>query len=100
MPQEKTGIKERTNYKIKEPRKYNVIFHNDDFTPMDFVVAVLTEVFYLDSMEAERKMLQIHHEGKSVVGSYSYDIAASKTVKATSLARGFGYPLRITVEPA
>lgn len=100
MPQENAGLKERTNYKIKEPKKYNVVFYNDDFTPMDFVVAILTEVFYLDLPVAEQKMLQVHNEGKAIVATYSYDMATSKTAKATSIARELGYPLRIKVEPA
>ena len=84
---------------LREPPRYKVIIHNDDFTPMDFVVKVLTEVFFKQPAEAERLMLQVHHADKAVVGIYSYDIAVSKVHKATSMAREQNYPLRLTIEP-
>jgi ATP-dependent Clp protease adaptor protein ClpS len=66
---------------------------------MEFVVTVLVHVFLKSEEEAEALMLQVHHSDKAVVGIYSYDIAISKTRKATSMAREQGYPLRLTVEP-
>ncbi|MBO5540055.1 MAG: ATP-dependent Clp protease adaptor ClpS [Muribaculaceae bacterium] len=92
------GIKERI--KVKEPRHYQVVMHNDDFTTMDFVVDVLMTVFNKESAEAIALMLAIHHAGKAIVGLYSYDIAASKAEKAMQMARSEGYPLRCTTEPA
>ena len=47
------AVQERTNIKLREPRKYNVIMHNDDFTTMEFVVTVLMEVFFKEQAEAE-----------------------------------------------
>ena len=99
MPQENSGVRERSDSRTKEPRRYSVIFHNDDFTPMEFVTFVLANIFYLNLNEAERLMLKVHHEGKAVVGNYSYDVALSKVSKTTSLARHYGYPLRLTIEP-
>ena len=84
---------------MKEPRRYKVIIHNDDFTTMEFVVRVLTAVFYLSNEKAEALMLQVHRANKAVVGIYTYDIAVSKANKATSMAREEGFPLRLTVEP-
>ncbi|MBQ9645643.1 MAG: ATP-dependent Clp protease adaptor ClpS [Prevotella sp.] len=98
MPQEQSNIRERQRIGINEPRRYKVLFHNDDFTTMDFVVKVLTEVFFKSGEEAEALMLQIHHSGKAVVGIYTYDIAVSKTGKATQMARTAGFPLRVTYE--
>jgi len=60
---------------------------------------VLTQVFFKSETEAETLMLKVHHEGKAVVGIYSYDVAISKVRKATEMAREEGYPLRLTVEP-
>ena len=91
--------KEKTYSRIKEPRQYNVIMINDDFTTMDFVVMILTQVFFKSQTEAEALMLQVHHSDKAVVGIYSYDVATSKARKATKMAREAGYPLRLTVEP-
>lgn len=100
MPREQSSLKERINSDIKEPRHYAVVFHNDDFTPMDFVVKMLTEVFFKSPEEAEILMMKVHVEGKAIIGIYSLDIAASKAQKTTSIARKEGFPLRLTVEPA
>ena len=98
MSQEHTNIKERNCLDLKPPGQYRVLFHNDDFTPMDFVIALLVNIFYKPLSEATSLMLKVHHEGKAIVGVYSYDIAKTKASKATSIARDNGYPLRITVE--
>lgn len=84
-----------TNY----PKHYKVIFHNDDFTTMDFVVKVLIEVFYKSQSEATTIMMVVHEQGQGVVGLYSYDMAVSMSNKATAMAREEGFPLRITYEP-
>lgn len=99
MPQERTNIKERVHTTLKEPGRYQVILHNDDFTTMDFVVKVLMAVFFYSEDKAYTLMLQIHHSDKAVAGVYTYDIAMSKAHKATEMAREEGYPLRVTVEP-
>lgn len=99
MPQEQTVIRERQRSDIREPHRYKVIIHNDDFTTMEFVVMILKQVFFLSEEKAHTLMLQVHHADKAVVGIYTYDIAVSKTQKATTMARENGYPLRLTVEP-
>ena len=93
------STKEKTNSRIKEPRQYNVIMINDDFTTMEFVVKVLTTVFFKPQPEAYSLMIKIHRSDKAVVGIYTYDIAISKKQKATTMAREEGFPLRITCEP-
>jgi ATP-dependent Clp protease adaptor protein ClpS len=99
MAKEHSQLRERQRTDLREPRRYKVIIYNDDFTTMEFVVTVLVQVFLKSEEEAEALMLQVHHSDKAVVGIYSYDIAVSKTRKATSMAREQGYPLRLTVEP-
>ncbi|MDE6717288.1 MAG: ATP-dependent Clp protease adaptor ClpS [Muribaculaceae bacterium] len=84
--------------RVATPERYNVFFHNYDFTPMDFVVEILKTVFYKNDFEATSLMLDVHHRGKALVGNYSYDIAASRQKFATDIARRQGYPLKITVE--
>ena len=100
MPKQSQNTKERTTTGIKEPGEYNVIFHNDDFTPMDFVTLILKHIFFKNDMEAETLMLKVHNEGKAIVGTYSYDIAATKATDAINIARKNGFPLRITVNMA
>ena len=71
MPQEQTNVRERQKNNLKEPRRYKVIIHNDDFTTMEFVVEVLKTVFFLSNEKAEELMLQVHHSNKAVVGIYT-----------------------------
>ena len=99
MPKEQAATRERQRTDLREPRRYRVIIYNDDFTTMEFVVRVLTEVFFKSQTEAEALMLAVHHSDKAVVGIYSYDVAASKVRKATVMAREEGFPLRLTMEP-
>ena len=99
MAKEQSQIKERQRTNLKEPQRYKVIIYNDDFTTMEFVVLVLTQVFFKSEEDANALMLKVHHSDKAVVGIYTYDIAISKARKATNMAREQGYPLRLTVEP-
>ena len=99
MAKEQSATRERQWTDLKEPRRYKVTIYNDDFTTMEFVVMILTQVFFKSETEAEALMLQVHHSDKAVVGIYSYDVAVSKVRKATDMAREAGFPLRLTVEP-
>ncbi|MCI6460496.1 MAG: ATP-dependent Clp protease adaptor ClpS [Prevotella sp.] len=99
MPQEQSNIKERQKTIYKEPRRYKVIIHNDDFTTMDFVVKVLRDIFFMNEQDAETLMMQVHNTGQAVVGIYSYDIAQTKSQKAIKMARENGFPLRLSVKP-
>lgn len=100
MAQEQSGIKERQRFRLQEPKRYKVLFHNDDFTTMEFVVMILATVFHKTEVEAERIMLDVHRRGRGVAGIYTYDIAVTKVQKTTMLARESGFPLRLTIEPA
>ena len=81
---------------IREPHKWAVIFWNDDFTTMEFVVKVLNDVFFKELHEAEEIMMKVHREGQAIVGVYTYDIAVSRTRIAKEMARKAGFPLKIT----
>lgn len=94
------AVKERTKSKVKEPKKYNVLMINDDFTTMEFVVEVLIDIFHKDEVSAQAIMLKVHHAGKAVVGCYPYDIATTRVNTALSRARAKGFPFRMTVEEA
>ena len=81
------------------PDKYDVIFHNDDVTTMDFVVEVMKKVFYLSSADATNLMLEVHLDGEAVVGTYSFDIATSKATRTMQMAVAEGFPLKVTIQP-
>lgn len=89
---------EKTNIKAKEPNKYKVIMYNDDFTTMEFVVAILNIIFNKSFEEANKIMMEVHKRGKGIAGVYTYDIAVTKTNKAISMAREEGFPFKLTVE--
>ena len=90
--------REKTRVNIREPKQYQVIMHNDDFTSMDFVVEILMDIFHKNETEAERLMLLVHEVGKAVVGSYPYDIAVSRVQTAAARAKAEGFPFRMTLE--
>ena len=99
MPNQQTSLRSRANTSLREPRRYKVIIYNDDFTTMEFVVHILTSVFFKSAGEAESLMLDVHRQGSATVGVYSYDIATSKVRKATMMAREENFPLRLECKP-
>lgn len=89
---------EKIKSRIREPKRYHVIMHNDDYTTMDFVVEILMDIFHKSEEEATMLMLTVHQSGKAVVGNYSYDIAMSKVRTAADRAAAEGFPFRLTIE--
>ena len=85
-----TGARTRERVIIEEPRQYKVVFHNDDFTTMEFVTEVLRQVFNKHADEAVTLMMKVHREGQAIVGIYSYDVAMTKAARATAMARNEG----------
>ena len=96
----KSSTRSRTQSRIKEPKQYNVIMHNDDFTTMEFVVEILVDIFHKDEVSAQAIMLNVHKKGHAAVGKYPYDIAVSKVSLALDRAKKQGSPFRMTVEEA
>jgi ATP-dependent Clp protease adaptor protein ClpS len=91
-------IDEKIKQKLEEPKRWKVVFLNDDSTPIDFVVGLLTETFKHTQETAKQITLEIHNEGSGIAGVYSFEIAEAKAVEATQLARGNGFPLQIKME--
>lgn len=82
----------------KEPRKYNVLILNDDFTTFEFVIMVVMTVFGKTQAEACNIAETTHIHQKATIGSYTLDIARSKVAKATSMARAEGFPLKFEIQ--
>lgn len=85
--------------KLKRPRLYKVLLHNDDYSTMDFVVLVLQKYFNKPFDEAQRIMLDVHKEGIGVCGVYTFEIAEAKTAQVIQFARDNGQPLMCSFEP-
>ncbi|MGM0577561.1 MAG: ATP-dependent Clp protease adapter ClpS [Myxococcota bacterium] len=94
-----TGTVLERKPRTKRPRMYRVLLHNDDYTTMEFVVWVLTQVFHKSEAEATHLMLTIHSKGMGVAGVYTRDIAETKVAQVLSLAEEHGMPLICTSEP-
>lgn len=93
------AVQERTEKKVKRPRMYRVVLHNDDYTPMDFVVRLLETVFHRNESEATRIMLHVHNHGAGVAGIYTHEIAETKVAQVHLLARKNDHPLMASMEP-
>jgi ATP-dependent Clp protease adaptor protein ClpS len=81
------------------PRRYKVIFHNDDYTTMEFVVEVLKRFFHKTDTESVHIMLTVHKTGAAVAGVYTRDVAETKSTQVMDYARENGMPLLLTTEP-
>jgi ATP-dependent Clp protease adaptor protein ClpS len=99
VAQKDTLLLEKTVVPPKPPQQYQVIMINDDYTPMEFVVSILESIFYKDKTEATQIMLQIHHQGRWICGTFAYDIANTKIQKVTTLAQEAGHPLKCISKP-
>ncbi len=93
--------KPRTKVRLKteRPRLHKVILINDDYTPREFVVAVLKAEFRMNEDQAYRVMITAHRRGVCVVAVFTKDVAESKATRATEAGRSQGYPLLFTTEP-
>jgi ATP-dependent Clp protease adaptor protein ClpS len=96
---QETGIDVRERPKTNVPRRYRVIFHNDDYTTMEFVVDSLMRFFHKSQAEATHIMLTVHKKGSGVAGVYTRDIAETKVEEVMKHAREKGMPLLVTAEP-
>ncbi|MFN8671533.1 MAG: ATP-dependent Clp protease adaptor ClpS [Candidatus Sericytochromatia bacterium] len=93
-----TILLEEKKTELKKPDMYKVIFHNDDYTTMEFVIFVLQAVFQKSEYESIDIMLEVHHNKLSVVGIYTKDVANTKISETMKLAEEFEYPLLVTME--
>jgi ATP-dependent Clp protease adaptor protein ClpS len=91
-------IDEKITVAIQPPRLWKVIFLNDDQTPMEFVIELLTGIFKHNEATAKDLTLEIHNTGCAVAGVYTHEIAETKGIESTHLARSNGFPLQITLE--
>lgn len=92
------AVLEAKKGKLKPPPMFRVMLLNDDFTPMEFVVAVLQTFFSMDLEQATQIMLRVHREGVGVCGVYSQDVAVTKVEQVVAFARQYQHPLQCVME--
>ncbi len=83
-----------------QPKLYNVVLLNDDYTSMEFVVMLLKRIFAMNNQQATQTMLQVHNIGRAICGVFTYEIAETKATQVNEYARVNDYPLCCIVEPA
>ena len=83
---------------LKKPSMFKVILLNDDFTPMDFVVLILTKFFRRSTEESTQIMLQVHNKGQGTAGIYTHEIAETKVYLVNDFARKNKHPLKCVME--
>ncbi len=93
------GVDLQERQKVEPPKKYKVVLHNDDFTPMEFVIVILMDAFNFSFQKANGIMMQVHEQGKGIAGVYSKEIAVMKVKKCNKIAKTEGHPLLVTMEP-
>ena len=86
--------------RIKEPGMFHVILMNDNYTPMDFVVEILTKIFNKSEKEAHALMMKVHKQGSAIAGTYIEDVALTKSEIAITTAKKNGFPFATKVKPA
>ena len=89
---------EKIAVSLQPPRLWKVIFLNDDSTPMEFVIELLTEIFKHSDQSAKEVTLEIHNTGSGVAGVYVHELAEQLGIEATKLARTNGFPLQVNIE--
>lgn len=95
-----TSIATKSKIKTRMPSLYKVLLLNDDYTPMEFVVAVLERFFQKNREEATHIMLHVHHHGVGACGIYPYEVAESKVIQVMDFAHRHEHPLQCTMEKA
>jgi ATP-dependent Clp protease adaptor protein ClpS len=83
---------------LEEPKKYNVLLLNDDFSTMEFVMDILIKIFRKSIAESETIMLEVHNNGQAICGVYTQEIALTKVAQVKNIARKAKFPLKAIVQ--
>jgi len=98
IPSSGAAVITRTRTQTKRPNMYRVLLLNDDYTPMEFVIAILQAFFNKNPEEATQIMLHVHNNGVGECGVYTYEIAETKVAQVMDHARKNQHPLQCIME--
>lgn len=87
--------KPKAKPKVEQPKMWAVLFRNDDYTPIEFVVMVMVEYFKLDMTFATRLTLEAHERGCVKIGRFTFDVAETKAYEINKEAEANGFPLKV-----
>ncbi|RYE07309.1 MAG: ATP-dependent Clp protease adapter ClpS [Hyphomicrobiales bacterium] len=93
-----TIVRPKTKPRTQKPSLYRVLLLNDDYTPMEFVILVLQDVFNKTREEATRIMFHVHEKGVGECGVYPYEVAETKVTRVMDTARRNQHPLQCVME--
>jgi ATP-dependent Clp protease adaptor protein ClpS len=96
----RTNVQTKQKTELKYPDRFKILILNDDYTPFEFVIQLLIEVFNKSADDAKKITSEVHELGQGVVGYYNAEIAEQKSQEATVLSRTAGYPLVVKVAKA
>jgi ATP-dependent Clp protease adaptor protein ClpS len=97
-PVRERGVATQTRPRLARPPRFKVLLYNDDYTPMEFVVMLLEQLFGKSPAAATELMLVIHRTGMAVAGVFVLEVAETKVAMVHKMAEQRGYPLRAGVE--
>jgi ATP-dependent Clp protease adaptor protein ClpS len=92
------GLLEKNEVKVKRPSMWNIVFYNDDYTPMDFVEFIIKAVFHMSTLDALALTLAVHTQGRGIAGTYTFEVAEQKQSEVLLMAKIEEHPLRVEVE--
>jgi ATP-dependent Clp protease adaptor protein ClpS len=99
-PADKPGLDllEKDEVKAERPSMWNIVFYNDDYTPMDFVEFILKAVFHMSTLDALALTLAVHTQGRGIAGTYTFEVAEQKQSEVLLMSKIEEHPLRVEVE--
>ncbi len=89
----------RTKPRLGRPQLWRVLLHNDHYTTMEFVVAILMSIFHKNEADATAIMLHVHQRGLGIAGVYTREVAEAKVQEVMHAAERAEFPLLCTCEP-
>lgn len=93
-----TGLATKTRPRTKRPNMFKVLLLNDDYTPMEFVVTILQEVFNKSQEDAWQITMQVHQQGVGQCGVFPFEVAETKVMRVMDAAQKNQHPLQCVLE--
>lgn len=95
-----TSTSTTTKMTVKVPSLWKVTLHNDNYTPMDFVIQILLQIFNKSPDEAISLTMRVHQYGTANVGLFTKEVALTKVKQVKDTAERYRHPLMVTTEEA